>query len=361
MVHADKRSGFGKPVSLNHRVTEPRPELFGCGGERGAAGNHRPEFPPETPANLSEAPPPLQEMFAIGRLVIAPKFLELPARREIAFDLVAQRFNQARHRDEHGDTLVVNRPNHFSGIESVDKNRGPAENLRQEHSQQLAEDVTQRQKVEKAERVKEPLVAPVAIDFSFEGFEVREKVPVSENNAARFCGGSRGEDDFDRVAARGRSGAESFRGGARRERAEVFKANYGNGNVKRRKSPPDHRYSNARLLRHARCETFVRDRIHRNSDHAAKHASEKRRDPLAAIFAPDEDAVAFHDAAKVKFAGESRRDAEQIRIRPADHAIAAPPSHRDLLRGARIGAKVFEKGLAWHYSMSVAHSWREWE
>ncbi len=233
MVHADKGSGFGKPVSLNHRVTEPGPELFGRGGERGTAGNHRPEFPAETPANLSEAPPPLQEMFAIRSLVIALEFLELAARREIAFDLVAQRFNQARHGDQHGDALVVNRPNHFRGIESVDKNRGPAENLRQEHSQQLAEDVTQRQKVEEANRVKEPLVAAVAIDFSFDRLEVCEKVAVSENNAAGFCGGSRGEDDFDRVAARSRSRAESFRGGDRRDHAEVFEVNYRCGAIQR--------------------------------------------------------------------------------------------------------------------------------
>ena len=67
----------------------------------------------------------------LRRAEIALKFFGPPARSEVALDLIAQRFDQSRHGDQHGHALVSNRAHHFGGIQRVEKNRRGAENLRQ--------------------------------------------------------------------------------------------------------------------------------------------------------------------------------------------------------------------------------------
>ena len=84
---------------MNHRVPEAPPELFHFSRERGAAGNHRPEFPAEAPVNRAKAPPAAEKMLLIGGLQIALKFLKPAPRREIALDLIAHGFNEPRHGD----------------------------------------------------------------------------------------------------------------------------------------------------------------------------------------------------------------------------------------------------------------------
>src|SRR5579863_6188204 len=109
MVHAYQRSRFGQAVSLNDGVAEPGPELLGRRRQCRPSGNDRPEFPPETPPDFPEAPPAPEEMLPFGLAKSPSERLCLPARAEIALDLVAQRFDQPRNRDEHGHFFVVNR------------------------------------------------------------------------------------------------------------------------------------------------------------------------------------------------------------------------------------------------------------
>jgi len=73
-------------------------------------------------------------MFAFGFFKIALKVFEVAAGGKIALDLVLQRFDQARHADEHRHAFVVNRACHFGRIERVKKHRRASQNLRQKNS-----------------------------------------------------------------------------------------------------------------------------------------------------------------------------------------------------------------------------------
>ena len=189
-------------------VAEASPEFLGGSGERGASGNYGPEFPAEAAVNRAEAPPAAEEMFAFGRFEIALEFFELAAGGEIALDLILERFDEARDGDEHGDTLVVNRADYFRGVERIEEHGCAAENLGEENSEKLAEDVAERKEVEKAQGMKEAFPAAVAVDFFFEGFEVGEQVAVGDDDAAGFGGGAGGEDDFYGIGALNRRGGK---------------------------------------------------------------------------------------------------------------------------------------------------------
>jgi len=52
--------------------------------------------------------------------------------------------------------------------------------------------MAERQQIQKSQRMKEALVAPVAVDFFFERFEVGEQVGVADHHAFRGGGRSRG-------------------------------------------------------------------------------------------------------------------------------------------------------------------------
>ena len=182
-------------------VAQASPEFLGGSGERGASGNHGPEFPAEAAVNGAEAPPAAEEMFAFGRFEIALKFFEFATGCEVALDLILERFDEARNGDEHGYALVVNRADYFGGVECIEKHGCAAQNLGEENSEKLAEYVAERKEVEKSQRMKEAFPAAVTIDFFFEGFEVGEQVAVGEDDAARFGGGAGGEDDFDWIGA----------------------------------------------------------------------------------------------------------------------------------------------------------------
>src|SRR4029077_15509869 len=99
-------------------------------------------------------------MLALGLVEIAVKFFELSRGSKITLDLVLQRFNQARHADEHRHAFVVNRTYDLRRIERVQRHRRAAENLRQENSQKLAEHMAERQQIQKSQRMKEALIAP---------------------------------------------------------------------------------------------------------------------------------------------------------------------------------------------------------
>ena len=95
----------------------------------------------------------------------------------------------------------MNRANHFAGIQRVQEHRCGAKNLREENSEKLAEDVAQRQEIEKAQRMKDAFVAAVAREFFFDRSKIREKIAVREDDAARLRRGAGREDDFDWVGA----------------------------------------------------------------------------------------------------------------------------------------------------------------
>ena len=143
MIHADERSGFGEPVALDHGVSQASPEFFGHAVERGTAGDECPELPSELAMHSPENPPALQEMLAFRRLKASLKFFQSAFVLQIALNFFFQRLQHARHCNQHGHALAPDRANNLGGLQRILKNHRAAQQLRQKHSQKLAEHMAQ--------------------------------------------------------------------------------------------------------------------------------------------------------------------------------------------------------------------------
>ena len=290
MIHADERGGFGEAIALHGGVAEASPEFFGGSGERGASGNYGPEFPAEAAMNGAEAPPAAEEMFAFGRFEIALKFFEVAAGREIALDLILERFNEARDGDEHGHALAVNRADYFCRVKRIQEHGCAAQNLGEENSEKLAEDVAEGKEIEKPQRVKEAFPAAVAIDFFFEGFEVGEQVAVGEDDAAWFGGGAGGEDDFDGIGALDGRGGKFSRCFVCVRGTQAFEFDDGDAEIgggSAGEFTADCGCADIGLARDAGGKFRVGDGVHGDGYGACEQAAQECREPFAGIFAPD--------------------------------------------------------------------------
>ena len=79
-----------------------------------------------------------------------------------------------------------------------------------------------------------------------------------------------------------------------------------------------------------------------------KQTSKKGDHPLGAVLAPDQDLVAFADAALFKLAREAVSVAQHIAVRPSLHAIAAMVNVGYFASVAAEVVEVFQDGGAWH-------------
>ncbi len=121
------------------------------------------------------------------------------------------------------------------------------------------------------------------------------------------------------------------------------------------------REAHASLPCDARGKILVGNRVHWHGDCTCEKASKKSREPLAGVFAPEENTVAFRNAARRKLLRENMRGAEQLRIRPPHHPVAAPPRYRNFAGRTRFGLEILEERLPRHGASSVAHSRANWE
>ena len=92
----------------------------------------------------------------------------------------------------------MNRCHDLGGIESVLENDSCAEQRRKKNSEELTEDVAERQQVEKAQRMKEAFVLEILRNLGGDGSEIAGHVGVGENDSLGLGGGAGGEDDFQR-------------------------------------------------------------------------------------------------------------------------------------------------------------------
>src|ERR1700752_5114476 len=125
--------------------------------------------------------------------------------------------------------------------------------------------------------------------------------------------------------------------------------------------PADDCQSHTSLPHYARCKVLVCNRVHRHGYRAREQAAQKRCDPFAGIFAPDENAVAFGDATGGEVFGELVGISQQFGVCPSNCAGAASPRDCHFAGWPRFGLEIFEEGLPWHGASSVAHSCTIWE
>src|SRR5438128_921474 len=97
MIHADDRRSFGEAVSLDDRVTQPAPELFGHAIECRSATDKRPELPSEVAMNAPENPPAMKKMFPFRGLKSFPELFQSVYFFQITLNFFLQRLQHARH------------------------------------------------------------------------------------------------------------------------------------------------------------------------------------------------------------------------------------------------------------------------
>ena len=203
MIDADQRSGFRKPIALNHGIAEASPELFRFRRQGGSSGNDGPEFPAEAAMDAAKRPPAFQKMLALPIQRTCGETLQLRHERcRVAFNVFLQRFDQPRHGYQHRNAFIVNGSHDFRWIQAVGKHRSRSENLRQKNPEHLAEHVAERKQIQKAQRMEDAFVAAVFVDFPLDGLKVREDVAMGQHDAARFSSGARREDDLNGIASR---------------------------------------------------------------------------------------------------------------------------------------------------------------
>ena len=300
------------------------PEFFGLTIEGGATADDGPELPSELAAQVSESPPAVQKVLALGGGVTGGKALTGAGIFQIAFDLLLQRLDHARDGYQHRDALPANRPHDFGGVECVFENDGAAQQRGKKNSEELAEDVAQRQQVQKPNWMHEPLVLQIFSDFGFDRDEVADHVGVGEHDSLGLGRGAGGEDDFEWVGGLNLRGTKAFGSMLRNYSAQIggvdgrdlLRADVLDLLEERGPFARTQREPGAHLCADAARKIGGGGIVDGNSNHPAKRASQERRHPLGTVRTPQQNRVALDDVARLEFAGKL--------IRHAGDALVAP-------------------------------------
>src|SRR6185369_7255022 len=136
--------------------------------------------------NLPEDPPAMQKMLAFGFSKLFLEIFQHALLFQVALDLLFQRLQHARHRDQHGNSFAANGAYHFAGLEGILKDHGAAHQLRQKHSEELPENMAQRKEVQKTNGMDEALVLQIFLDLCFKRSDIAENIAVRDHHALRF-------------------------------------------------------------------------------------------------------------------------------------------------------------------------------
>src|SRR5487761_52142 len=186
MIHADERCRFRHAVTLTHDESQAAPENRSFRIESRSAANHHPEFPSELPMEPPEAPPTAEKSIACRRVKVLPEGESMSGSLDVTLNFVAQRFHDAGHCHQNRNSVTADSLENFRGIQSVQKMHGSAQKRGNENAHELAEDMAQRHKVQKADGMKKPFVLLIFLNLRFEGSEVGLNVHKGEHHSTRF-------------------------------------------------------------------------------------------------------------------------------------------------------------------------------
>src|SRR6185369_4348748 len=127
--------------------------------------------------------PSSQEMLAFSRGQFSVEKVTLTSRFIVTFDFVAQCFKYSRHSYNHRYAVLFYSINDLRRIQRVLKEYFAAEQLRYEYPHELTEYVTQRDQVEKSQRVNEAFVLEIFPNLGFERIDVRKNILMSKADA----------------------------------------------------------------------------------------------------------------------------------------------------------------------------------
>ena len=180
-------------------------------------------------------------MLTFGSREILLELSSLAGGFEAALDFTLERFQQSRDGDQYGYPFASDRFQQIAGIESFKKDGGSAEQRRDENRKQLAENMAQREEIEKSQRMENTLVAQVLLHFMFDRFDIGKNVGMGDHHTAGLGGGSRREDNLQRVVARKLRRSIGSSGVCCDRLAQRFELQHGNGDAgrqERRESTP---------------------------------------------------------------------------------------------------------------------------
>src|SRR6185437_7385736 len=95
-----------------------------------------------------------------------------------------QQMQHARYRNQHGDAVPLDDVGDARGIELVREVDLSAQESRRPQAHELAEDVAQRQRVQKAQRMKRPLESAILRDLTLNRIERDQDVAMRMHNPA---------------------------------------------------------------------------------------------------------------------------------------------------------------------------------
>jgi hypothetical protein len=225
---------------------------------------------------------------------------------------------------------------------------------RNPQAHELPEDMAERQRVQKAQRMHQALVAQILLHLALDGLEAGEDVAMGVHDALGLGRGARGEENLQRrLGAKARL-LQRCAGRRLRQRGEIFQHKEGKlggarglggrqrGGQARQQRAVGDQQARPRIGDDAQREGGIARGIERNRQHAAQHASEKRRDPLGAVLSPQHHALAAGDVAANQLGGETPRQLREIAISGGVAANAAMHHHGGL--GAVAAEVFYERG-----------------
>ena len=244
------------------------------------------------------------------------------------FEVGLEQGKDAGNGGEDGDAFATDGLNQAGRDQTAFKVDFGAKDGRDPDAHGLAEDVAQREGVKKAQRVDESLIAHVTLRGLLDGFHAGEHVSVGVHDALGVAGGAGGEEDLQgRVESNSGYGRGLMVGQARRP---FFKLDAREIEVRTRgEAIEEQRISNGEFWLyvggHAGGEIGAAHGVERNGQRAAEDASVQRGDPLGAVLAPDEDAIAHADGARFKQGGKAPGETSDLAIcgHPAANALVA--------------------------------------
>ena len=194
VIQRHDRGGLGQTVALDDEEPRTSEEGFQFRIERGGTDDDGPKLEAEEPVRAAIVPP-------------APGPVEAGRRRLLRFghsplEVVAEHLEDLRDADQHGDPPGSNLRDDLLRREAAGEDDRPRQHRRHERRHRLSEHVAQRQEIEEANRLERPRVSSVLRELVLDRDDVRQDVAMGQDDALRFGGRTRREDDLGDVVGR---------------------------------------------------------------------------------------------------------------------------------------------------------------
>src|SRR6516162_2743436 len=114
---------------------------------------------------------------------------------------ISQRIEHAGNGDHDRSALVPDGAQNVPGMRRVFEHDGGAQQRRHQHGHELAKNMAERNERDKSQRMKPFLAPAIFLDTSFDRLQVRQKIAMGQNYAARLAGGAGSEQNLSNMSS----------------------------------------------------------------------------------------------------------------------------------------------------------------